>query len=128
LKFLQKQNTNKDIFYTKDPSGDLLKIDNASLIKYKIEVKCSSSKGHLSFGPTQKFDELYCVDASDFLNDKIIIYKINEPQKIKELRVNKLETFEQQCQQKRRPRISLQILLSNLFFTKLYEGNISTFF
>ncbi len=128
MKFLQKQNTNKDIFYTKDPSGDLLKIDNASLIKYKIEVKCSSSKGHLSFGPTQKFDELYCVDASDFLNDKIIIYKINEPQKIKELRVNKLETFEQQCQQKRRPRISLQILLSNLFFTKLYEGNISTFF
>ena len=128
LKFLQKQNTNKDILYTKDPSGDLLKIDNASLIKYKIEVKCSSSKGPLSFGPSQKFDELYCVDASDFLNDKIIIYKINEPQKIKQLRVNKFETFQQQCEQKRRPRICLQKILSNLSFTKLFDGNISTFF
>lgn len=126
LKFLQKQNT-EGITYTTDPSGDLLKIDNASLIKYKIEVKCSSSKGHLSFGPTQKFEELYCVDASDFLNDKIIIYKINEPKK-KELHVNEFETFQQQCDQKRRPRISLQKILSNLSFTKVFDGNISTFF
>jgi hypothetical protein len=116
LKFLQKYNTSqeqhcKNILYIKDPSGDLLKIDNT--LKIKIEIKCSSSKGPLSFGPTQKFDELYCVDASDFLNDKIIIYKINEPHKIKELYVNKFETFQQQCEQKRRPRISLQNILSN---------------
>lgn len=127
LKFLQKYNTDKNILYIKDPSGDLLKIDNASQIKYKIEIKCSSSKGPLSFGPTQKFEELYCLDASDFLNDKIIIYKINEPHKIKELCVNKFETFQQQCEQKRRPRISLQYILSNLSFTKLFDGNISPF-
>lgn len=79
-----------------------------------IEIKCSTSNGPISFGPTQCWDYLYIVDLQDLLYDEVRIYVVDGVSPLKDIKVNKLETFQDQCNQKRRPRISLENLLNSL--------------
>ena len=118
--FYLKKHKSNNCTYTWDTTGDLLKIQNN--IKYKIEIKCSSSTGPLSFSPNNNFDELYCVDATDFLNNNFKIYKINET--IDNLQINKTQTFLDQCNQKRRPRISLEHILKQLSCELIFNDSI----
>lgn len=92
--------------------GDLEILDPAKSLQ--VEVKCFSSTGPLSFGPTERWDELYWLDATDLIfNENIKIYHTKyafEDEIIKTIPVNKKETFYHQCRQKRRPRFTLSLL------------------
>ena len=93
----------------------------------KIECKTFSSKGPMSFGPNEIWKYLYILDAKDLDNDKITLYKVNMSNiDFKTIKVNKLETYEQQCLQKRRPRITWELLLPQVIkqTTIIYTGSI----
>lgn len=100
-------------------SGDLMKNSK------KIEVKCFSSKGPISFGPTESWDVIYFIDA---INHPIItVYKCNikntdiEWQNIK---INRKETYSDQIKSKRRPRICFSSLKPQLQFESVKKYNI----
>ena len=83
--------------------GDLL-----SSIEGKQECKCFTSKGPISFTPSSNWDCIYFLDATNWLNNTFILYKYSY-QRIsdewKNIKINKNQTFEQQSNQSRRPRI-----------------------
>lgn len=86
-------------------NGDLTRELDGNV--HKIEVKCSSSDGPLSFGPTQNWDELFFVDASRFEKGSFTIYKVNcSKEHFNGLKVNNDQTIGEQSVQMRRPRIS----------------------
>lgn len=122
LFFLQKQN--KNYIYNWDiKKGDLV---NETLNK-KIEVKCVASKGPISFGPKQIWDDLYILDIRDIHlylshNIPIKIFQCNNKNNFYNIKVNKLETIKNQCDQKRRPRI--KNLMNNENFTCVFNGNL----
>lgn len=100
-----------------------IQVDNKN-----VEVKCSSSTAPLSFGPTQNWTQLYIIDASDFLIDKITCYEfLVSYQEFQMIKVNEVETFLDQCIQKRRPRLPLQKILKQLSgkYEIIYEGSIN---
>jgi hypothetical protein len=109
-------------------NGDLL-IDNK-----KLEVKAFSSKGPSSFGPSESWKKIYFVDCKNFINDIFIVYEINlsnEDSSWKNIKLNKKDSYEDQCKQKRRPRIHFDNIKSQLekkYINKLYEGNINLIF
>ena len=85
--------------------GDLV------LNNLRIEVKGSINlyNGPPTFGPTEYWDRIYFVDGIDFKLNKYDIYEIklsSSSEKWKNLKVNKTETFFDQCLQKRRPRLT----------------------
>lgn len=84
-------------------SGDLI------LLNKRVEVKGFMSTGPSSFGPTEKWDMIYFVDATEFSKKKFKVYEIflsNDCKTWSSIRVNKAQTYENQCKQGRRPRIS----------------------
>lgn len=86
-------------------NGDLTRELDGNV--HKIEVKCTSSDGPLSFGPTQHWDELFFVDASRFEKCSFTIYKVNcNKEYFHGLKVNSEQTIGEQSDQMRRPRIS----------------------
>jgi len=95
----------------------------------KIEVKCFCSIGPSSFGPNEKWNEIYFLDATNFLNKNFKCYKINlssDNDIWKKIKVNKTQTFEEQCNQKRRPRITFKELykqIPNEYKQKIYDGS-----
>jgi hypothetical protein len=96
-------------WYTK--SGDLCLLDK------KIEVKGFRSSGPTSFGPTEKWDILYFIDCTNYINKKFKIYEImlsNKDKRWKNIKVNKEETLKDQSKQKRRPRLKFQSIKEQL--------------
>lgn len=86
-------------------NGDLTRELDGNVLK--IEVKCTSSDGPLSFGPTQHWDELFFVDASRFEKGSFTIYKVHcNKEYFHGLKVNSEQTIGEQSDQMRRPRIS----------------------
>jgi hypothetical protein len=60
---------------TKAKIGDLdYNYNNKTL---KIEVKCFTSTGPSSFGPTEKWDKLLFIDLRDYKQHNIILYLID---------------------------------------------------
>jgi|APGre2960657468_1045069.scaffolds.fasta_scaffold39951_1 hypothetical protein len=96
----------------------------------RVEVKCFSSTGPLSFGPDEAWDELYFLDAMKLLKEnEVRIYKCSlsfESDIIKSLPMNKNETFEDQCRQKRRPRFKLSLLQKHCpeHVSCVYQGSL----
>ena len=89
-------------------TGDLIKN------KRRIEVKCFSSTGPSSFGPQEKWNLLIFVDAIN--HPQIKIYKCNLANTDSEwqgIKINKNETYSDQCQAKRRPRLSFKQIFSS---------------
>jgi penicillin-binding protein-related factor A (putative recombinase) len=77
----------------------------------------------MSFGPSQQWDQLYILDTHNMSNIKI--YKVESLELLKSIKVNRIETFGDQCIAKRRPRISLKSLLQYNDVCKLvFEDNI----
>lgn len=109
-------------------TGDLLSSDGK-----KYEVKCFSSQGPLSFGPTAKWDILFVVDAMDFIkNNKFKVYKVDlshTDEHFRKIPMNKkkCETMGRQRDLGRRPRISPKAFLNHVveFKTMIFDGNIT---
>jgi len=92
-------------------SGDLIYDDK------KIEVKCFASSGPSSFGPTEKWTEIYFLDARDFINENFKLFQIklsNDDLEWRNIKVSKTQTFFEQCIQKRRPRICFNLIRKQL--------------
>lgn len=90
---------------SKAPTGDL--IDQH---QYKYEIKCFTSTGPSSFGPTESWDSLVFVDFIDYENGNFSVYEFpykNTSDEMRSLILNnkKQETYHQQCTNGRRPRI-----------------------
>ena len=97
------------------------------------ECKCFTSTGPLSFTPVSEWDVIYFLDAREWLSDKLILYKCTlkrSSDKWKSLKVNARQTFEDQCLQRRRPRLSWNLLYSQLKdnIEKIFEGTFDDIF
>ena len=78
---------------------------DATFGNLRVEIKCFSSKGPISFGPTESWDILIVVNAIKHPTfDFHIFHKSHSD--FHSLKINKHETFVEQCSSKRRPRIS----------------------
>ena len=117
----------------KTSSWDCKRGDLESKNEGKQECKCFTSTGPLSFTPSSEWDVIYFLDAQKWLSDSFVLYRIplkrtsTEWQKIK---VNKKQTFEDQCKQGRRPRMNWKILEPQVasHCTKVYEGTFEDIF
>jgi hypothetical protein len=92
--------------------GDLLSQKNG-----KQECKCFTSDGPLSFTPTSDWDEIYFLDARNWINDKFVLYRISLKRTSPEwnsIKVNKTQTFEDQTKQGRRPRMGWDVLFPQI--------------
>lgn len=104
-------------------SGDLL-----SALEGKQECKCFTSSGPISFTPSSNWDVIYFLDATRWLEDHFILYRV--PLQMistewKEIKINKHQTFYAQTQQGRRPRIGWSQLYPQLqaHCKKIAEGS-----
>ncbi len=98
--------------------------------KYKIEVKCFTSDGPSSFGPTESWNEIYFVDAKNFINKTFIIYKINisnNSDEFKKIQINTSEIYEDICKKGKRPRINFTNLIKNISSEKYTKTQIKIF-
>ena len=72
----------------------------------KIEIKCFSSDGPISFGPKEEWEILYVLDAKNFANNVFELHKVNLSSKqFRDIQVSKKQKFSDQILQSRRPRI-----------------------
>jgi len=103
-------------------SGDLM-IGNL-----RIEIKCFSSTGPSSFGPTCPWNIIIFVDATKHPKIKIwISYASNSSEEWKSLILSSTKgivTFEDQCKAGRRPRCSFQKIREHVPFEFLGEEDI----
>lgn len=95
----------------------------------KIEVKGFTSTGPTSFGPTEKWDIIYFVNAIDYKNKNFIIYECklsNNSEKFKNINLSKTERFEDSCKKGKRPRICFNNLYSQLQdnIKIIFDGNL----
>lgn len=103
-------------------------------IDFPPEVKAFTSDGPLSFGPDKKFGVIYFVNMIDiFTQGKLSVWKVNltsESPIWKETKMNKEQTFEDQCKQGRRPRITWFSLYPQIseHCVKIYDGTFEGIF
>lgn len=79
-----------------------------------IEVKAFSSTGPTTFGPTERWDIIYFLDAMQFHKNFFKVYECrlkNTSHQWQQLKVNKTETYKDHCMKGRRPRLCF----SNIF-------------
>lgn len=108
----------------KGESGDLMTSSG-----YKFEVKCFSSIGPISFGPTCAWNELIFIDLMDYVNYNVKVYRTrlsNDCSQWNNINISKIQSFEEQKEMKRRPRINFSMLYPQIkdYTTILYEGPI----
>lgn len=91
----------------------------------KQECKCFTSVGPISFSPKSDWDVIYFLDATDFLNDNFKLYKCGHKKSSnewKKIKINKTETFEEQCKQNRRPRLGWSLLNTQIKYDLIFSG------
>lgn len=106
-------------------TGDL------ELLGKKLEVKGSIDlyKGPPTFGPTERWHRIYFVDAKEINLNKVKVYEIklsNSSKEWQNLKVNKKQTFGDQCKEKRRPRLPFKDIYRQLEsnINIIYDGSI----
>jgi len=112
---------------------DCKKGDLQSQKEGKQECKCFTSDGPLSFTPSSEWDVIYFLDARNWLNNKFILYRIpltRTSDEWKNIKISKTQTFEDQRNQGRRPRITWESLQPQIeaYVTKVYEGTFEDIF
>jgi hypothetical protein len=98
-------------------SGDLELYDIELQKNIKLEVKGFSSNGPSSFGPTEQWNKIYFVDCCKFMDKQFIIYEIclsNKDYDFYMIKVNKKETYKDQCDAGKRPRITFNEIKKQL--------------
>ena len=108
--------------------GDLL-----SEKEGKQECKCFTSDGPPSFTPSSEWDVIYFLDARKWLDDVFVLFKVSlkrTSEEWKKIQVSKKQTFNDQCQQGRRPRITWESLFPQIetHCEKIYEGTFDDVF
>ncbi len=98
-----------------------------------IEAKSFTSDGPCSFGPKKVFNVIYFLDMRGWLEDRIILWRVNvsnESPAWKAIKMNKTETNEDQCKLGRRPHITWEALHPQLaeYTEKIYEGTFEDVF
>ena len=99
----------------------------------QIEVKSFTSIGPSQFGPDKKFGVLYFLDLRKWLQNEIILWKVNLnylSDEFKKIKVNKKQTMEEQMLEGRRPHISWDNIYPQItaFCDKIYEGTFENIF
>lgn len=99
----------------------------------KEECKCFTSNGPLSFTPSSHWDIIYFLDARDWLNDIFTLYRVSLQRtstEWKNIKVSKTQTFEDQTNQGRRPRLNWETLYPQIrtYCNKVYEGTFEDIF
>ena len=97
------------------------------------ECKCFTSDGPLSFTPSSHWDVIYFLDARKWLDDNYTLYRIplkRTSEEWRNIKMNKTQTFEDQTNQGRRPRINWESLYPQIesHCNKVYEGNFEDIF
>jgi hypothetical protein len=97
------------------------------------ECKCFTSDGPLSFTPSSDWDVIYFLDARKWLDDNYTLYRIplkRTSEEWRNIKMNKTQTFEDQTNQGRRPRINWESLYPQIesHCNKVYEGNFEDIF
>ena len=92
-----------------------------------IEVKSFTSNGPSQFGPNKKFGVLYFLDLRNFLDNNIILWKVNLHYlsfEFKNIKINEYQTLEEQLIEKRRPHITWNKIYPQIkdFCEKIYDG------
>ncbi len=110
----------------KPKTGDLA--DSAGR---KLEVKCFSSSGPSSFGPTTQWQKLYFLDATRAADLHFKCYEINltRDQFAPLVKINESETFEMQCHRNVRPHIKFAKLAPQLTDEQLkliFDGELGS--
>jgi hypothetical protein len=105
-----------------DCSGDLYSTNEG-----KQECKCFTSVGPISFTPSSDWNVIYFLDAKEWLNDNFKLYKciLKRTSDVwKNIKVNKKDTFQKQCDDGRRPRIGWDSLFPQIkeHCNKVFEG------
>jgi hypothetical protein len=128
-------------YHDKDPSckwakciglnGDLY--SDKYPIDSPIEIKALTSDGPSSFGPKKKFGVIYFLDMRKWLDDKFNLWRVNltnESPEWKQIKMNKIQTYEEQCEEGRRPHISWDNIHAQMpdKCTKVYEGTFEGIF
>lgn len=101
--------------------------------KYPIEVKSFTSDGPSQFGPNKKFSVLYFLDLRKWLNDEIILWKVNlnnDSDEYKNIKVSKTETIFDQINKGRRPHISWNKIYPQIkeYCEQIYKGTFENIF
>ena len=115
---------NNDLSCSWNCLGDL-----SSAIEGKQECKCFTSDGPISFTPSSIWNVLYLLDARNWLNDRFILYRVNlsnSSSEWKNIQITKTQTFENQCNQGRRPRINWELLKTHItsHCEKIFDGQM----
>ena len=97
------------------------------------EVKAFTSNGPSQFGPSKKFGVLYFLDLRNWLNDEIILWRVNltnESPEFANIKMNKTQTHKEQCDEGRRPHISWDNLYPQIqdSCVKVYQGTFENIF
>jgi len=97
------------------------------------EVKCFTSDGPPTFGPKEKWDVIYFLDAREWLQDRFALWRValkNNSPEWKGIKVNEDETFEEQSNAGRRPRITWGGLHAQLgeHAVKVFDGSFDDIF
>lgn len=84
----------------------------------------------MQFSPTKNFDVLYCLDMRNWIDDKIILWKIDissSSEKYLNIKVNKNETIKDQIKNKRRPHINFNYFYQQVedYSTKIFENSFT---
>jgi hypothetical protein len=92
-----------------------------------IECKSLTSDGPTSFGPDQKWNEIFFLDARKWMEDEFHVWKCTAPsthEVWKTLKISKEQTKEDQSAEHRRPRIGWEALYPQIsaFCTEVYAG------
>ena len=120
-------------YYGIMPCWDTKKGD-LSLFDMQLEVKGSinlKNGGPTSFGPTENWKRIYFVDCKDHHKSNFIVYEIklsNKSDIWKNIKVNKIQTYLDQCKEKRRPRILFNDLVKQIpkeYINIIFDGNIN---
>jgi hypothetical protein len=99
----------------------------------QIEVKSFTSDGPSQFGPDKKFSVLYFLDLRNWLDDEIILWKVNlrfDSKEFKKIKVNKKQTLENQLREGRRPRISWDKIKPQIagYYHQIFRGTFDDIF
>lgn len=98
-----------------------------------IEIKSFTSNGPSQFGPNKKFSVLYFLDLRYWIENKIVLWKVNlnylSPE-FKNIKVSKTQTMEEQLLEGRRPHISWNSLYPQIInhCEKIYDGTFENIF
>jgi hypothetical protein len=110
--------------------GDLILKTKTRIIRMEVKGSINLFNGPPTFGPTEEWDIIYFVDGVNTMEKKYKVYEIklsNNSHKWKNIKVNKTQTYYDQCLQKRRPRIVFRELQSQLGndCKLIFDGNIN---